>query len=104
MLYLSFILSVAATIVMTINVVMAFRLRRGIIGGEVGKRWNLLSFLMLFFLFGYVLSPLLLVFDFPVEVMGILVFGVFLFGAIFVAVVIKIIHDTLSFMDLLQEE
>jgi hypothetical protein len=100
-LILSYILSVAAMAVMFANVLMAFRLRKDIIGGEIGRRWSILSFLILFFLLGYIVSPLLLVMDVPVEIMGVLVFMVFLFGAIFVAVVIKIIRDTLSFMDLL---
>lgn len=104
MLYLSYLLAVVAIIVMGANVILAFRLKNVIIGGEVGERWKLLTYLILFFLFGYILAPLLLVLSVPVEVMGIMVFAVFLFGAIFVAVVIRIIKDTLEFMDLLKEE
>lgn len=104
MLALSYVLSAAAIVVMLFNVAMAFRLRGGMIGGEIRGRWSLLSFLILLFLLGYVLSPLLLVAKVPVEVMGALVFAVFLFGAIFVAVVIKIIRDMLEFMDLLKDE
>ncbi len=104
MLNLSYALAVLAIIIMISNVVLAFRLKNAIIGGDVGERWKLLTYLILFFLFGYILAPLLLVFSVPVEVMGVMVFAVFLFGAIFVAVVIRIIKDTLKFMDLLKEE
>ncbi len=103
MIYLSYFLSVAAIGVMITNVVLAFRLRRAIIGGEVGERWSLLTNFILFFLGGYILSPLLLIFNMPIEYMGAVVFAVFLFGAVFVTIVIKIITDTLSYLDLLKK-
>ena len=104
MLYVSYGLSIAAILVMVVNVIFAFRLRRALIGGEVARRWGLLTNMILFFLFGYIASPLLLVFNVPVEIMGLAVFLVFLFGAVFVLVVMRIIRETLGFMDLLKKD
>jgi hypothetical protein len=89
---------------MVINVVLAVRLRRAMIGGVIRSRWGMMTNLIIVFLLGYVLSPLLLVFKLPVEYMSLLVFLLFIFGAVFVAVVIRILHDTLASLDLLEED
>jgi len=102
MVYLSYVLSFLGIVVMMINVVLAFRLRRELIGGEVRSRWNLLTNFILIFLVGYVLSPLLLVFSVPVEYMVAVVFLIFLLGAIFVWIVITIIREILSVLEVLE--
>lgn len=102
MLYLAYILSGAAILVMAIDVVLAFQLKRSIVGGEVGAKWNLLTLLILIFFIGYLFSPLALYFKIPVEYLNILVFSVFLFGAVFVWVVIGIIREALAFLKLLK--
>ncbi|MFN2149001.1 MAG: hypothetical protein ACK2T2_11455 [Anaerolineales bacterium] len=104
MLWVSYGLSLVAIITMVINVFLAVRLRRAMIGGVIRSRWNILTNLMVVFLLGYILSPLLLVFRLPLEYMGLVVFLVFLFGAVFVAIVIRILHDTLASLDLLEEK
>ncbi len=101
---LSYLLSLAAILVMALDVWAALRLRRALIGGGVRQKWQFLTGLIAFFFLGYVVSPLLLVLNLPIEYMGLLVFAVFLFGAVFVWVVIGIIRDVLSFLDLLKEE
>ncbi len=63
MIFVSYALSLAAIVVMIVNTYLAFKLRRAMIGGEVGDRWRLLTNLIVIFLVGYVLSPLLLVFN-----------------------------------------
>lgn len=103
MLSVSFGLSFAAIVVMVINVVLAIRLRRAMLGGVIRTRWGIMTNLIIVFLMGYILSPLLLVLDLPIEYMGLVVFLVFLFGAVFVAVVIRILHDTLASLDLLDK-
>lgn len=103
MIYVSYGLAFLAIIAMVMNVVLAFRLRSALIGGEIRSRWSLLTNFILVFLFGYILSPLLLVFSVPVELMGAVVFLIFLFGAIFIWIVIRIIRDTLSVMGVLEE-
>jgi hypothetical protein len=100
---LSYLLSAAAIGVMAADFWAARRLRRVLIGGRVAERWRLLTILIGVFFAGYVLSPLLLVANLPVEYLSAVVFAVFLFGAVFVWVVICIIRDALSFLDLLKE-
>ncbi len=104
MLYFAYALSFLAIVVMAANVYFANELKRSILGGEVGKKWGLLTTLIVAFFFGYLLSPLVLVFELGIEVMSILVFAVFLFGAVFVWVVIGIIRDTLTFLDMLKKD
>jgi hypothetical protein len=103
MVYVSYALSFLGIIVMVINVVLAFRLRRELIGGEIRSRWNLLTNFILVFLVGYILSPLLLVFSVPVEYMVAVVFLIFLLGAIFVWIVITIIREILSVLEVLEK-
>lgn len=103
MIYVSYALAFVAITAMVINVIQAFRLRRDLIGGEIRSRWSLLTNFILIFLFGYILSPLLLIFSVPVEYMGAVVFLIFLFGAIFILIVIRIIRDTLAVMGVLEE-
>jgi len=104
MLWISYALGFVAIITMIINVFLAIRLRRAMIGGVIRTRWGMLTNLIIVFLVGYILSPLLLVFQLPLEYMGLVVFLVFLFGAVFVAVVIRILHDTLESLDLLDRK
>lgn len=95
-------LAALAILVMGINVVLAVQLRRAIVGGEVGAKWGILTILVAFFFVGYLLSPLALYYAIPIQYLNLLVFAVFLFGAVFVWVVIGIIRDTLSFLKLLR--
>jgi drug/metabolite transporter (DMT)-like permease len=93
-------LAAVAIAVMAVNVVQAIRLRRAIVGGEVGTKWTLLTFLIGFFFLGYLVSPLAIFFRIPPQLYDLMVFGVFLFGAVFVWFVIGIIRDTLAFLKL----
>src|SRR5512133_4015669 len=95
-------LAALAILVMAVNVVQAIRLRRAIVGGEVGAKWGLLTFLIAFFFLGYLVSPLAIYFEIPPRVLDLMVFAVFLFGAVFVWVVIGIIRDTLTFLKLVK--
>jgi hypothetical protein len=98
----AYALAVAAILVMAVNVVFAIRLRRAIVGGEVGSKWGLMTALIVIFFVGYLFSPLALYFELPPQAVMVASFAVFLFGAIFVFVVIGIIRDTLSFLKLLK--
>jgi hypothetical protein len=95
-------LAALAILVMGADVWLAVRLRRAIVGGEVGAKWGALTVLVGFFFVGYLLSPLALYYAIPAEYLNVLVFAVFLFGAVFVWVVIGIIRDTLAFLKLLR--
>jgi hypothetical protein len=103
MIYLSYGLSLLAILVMLVNVIMAFRLRSVLIGGEIRSRWTMLSIFLLLFLIGYILSPLLLLFPVPFEYMVVMVFIIFLSGAIFVWLVIRTIREILKVLDVLEE-
>ncbi|HET8542685.1 MAG TPA: hypothetical protein VFL83_22615 [Anaeromyxobacter sp.] len=91
-----------AIVVMALNVVQAIRLRRAIVGGEVGAKWSLLTVLIGFFFVGYLFSPLAIYFRLPKEILDLMMFAVFLFGAVFVLYVIGIIRDTLAFLKLVK--
>ena len=99
---LAYGLAALAIAVMGIDVVLAVRLRRAIVGGEVGAKWSLLTALVAFFFVGYLVSPLALYYAIPTRYLNLLVFAVFAFGAVFVWIVIGIIRDTLSFLKLLR--
>ncbi|HEX9399582.1 MAG TPA: hypothetical protein VF912_05685 [Anaeromyxobacter sp.] len=95
-------LAAVAIAVMGLNVFQAIRLRRAIVGGEVGAKWGALTLLVAFFFVGYLFSPLAIYFGLPPRYLSLLVFAVFLFGAVFVWVVIGIIRDTLTFLKLIR--
>ncbi len=95
-------LAILAILVMGLNVMAAVSLKRAIIGGEVGQKWGVLTLLVAVFFVCYLFSPLALAYQIPNEYLNILVFAVFLFGAVFVRVVIGIIRDMLSFLKLVK--
>lgn len=95
-------LAILAILVMGLNVMAAVKLKRAIIGGEVGEKWGALTLLVAVFFVCYLFSPLALAYQIPNEYLNILVFAVFLFGAVFVRVVIGIIRDMLSFLKLVK--
>ena len=99
---MAYCLAALAILEMGLNVVLAVRLRRAIVGGEIGEKWGLLTILVAFFFVGYLFSPLALYYEIPREYLSMLVFAVFLFGAIYVWVVIGIIRDMLTFLKLLK--
>lgn len=100
--YFAYGLAALAIVVMGVNAVLAIRLKRAILGGEVGEKWGLMTALIVVFFVCYLFSPLALAYAIPPEYLNLLVFGVFLFGAVFVWVVMGIIRDTLSFLKLIK--
>ncbi len=99
---LAYGMAIVAILVMGMNVYLAVRLRRAIVGGEVGAKWTLLTVLVAFFFVGYLLSPLVLYYQLPSEYLNVLAFAVFLCGAVFVRMAMSIIRDTLSFLKMLK--
>jgi drug/metabolite transporter (DMT)-like permease len=99
----NYVLAGLAIVVMAFNTVLTFRLRRKLIGGEVGARWNVLSILVMVFLVAFILSPLLLVLNAPVDFLLLAVFSVFFLGAVFVGLVVRVVGDILQVMDLLED-
>jgi hypothetical protein len=99
---IAYVFATAAIVVMGIDLFKALKLKKAIVGGEVGQKWNFLTTLIVIFFVFYLFAPLILVFDLG-QYMPALTFFVFLFGAVFVLVVIGIITEALSFLDLLKE-
>jgi hypothetical protein len=98
----AYVLAALSIAVMAFNLVLAVRLRRAIVGGEVGAKWGMMTALIAVFFAGYLFAPLALYFALPPEYLSVAAFAVFLCGAVFVWVVIGIIRDTLSFLKLLR--
>jgi hypothetical protein len=91
-----YVLSVLAIAVMAVNVYRAFRLKKAIPGGEVGEKWNHSLYLILFFFAGYILSPLLL--RISPESKDIIIALVFLFGAVFVFLMITLTFSVITLL------
>ena len=100
--FIAYGLAALAIFIMAVNVFQAVQLRRKIVGGEVGAKWGALTFLVAFFFAGYLFSPLAIYFGLPPRYLSLLVFAVFVLGAVFVWVVIGIIRDTLTFLKLVK--
>ena len=94
---LYYVISAAAILVMAVNVYRAFKLKKSIVGGEVGEKWNYSLYLIVFFFAGYILSPLFL--RISPESKDILISLVFLFGAIFVFLMITVIFSVITLFD-----
>lgn len=95
-------LSLLAILTMGVNLYLATKLKNSMPGGEVGEKWTVLTILIGVFFAAYLFSPLALWFALPAEYLNLLVFGVFLGGAIFVFVVIGILRDVLTFLKFLK--
>ena len=93
MLTLYYILCAVAIAVMTGAVIIAVRLRRIASGGHIGNTVNvLLAFVVLFFI-GYIVAPWLA--RYP-ELANLLMAGVFVAGAVFVVMVMRLLEQLVS--------
>ena len=98
----AFVLAAIAVVIMAIDVVLAIRLRKALARGEIGRKWTLLTTLLVIFLLGYLAAPAVVLLGLSSETMAVLAFGVLLLGAAFVWIVIGILRDALGFLDLLK--
>jgi hypothetical protein len=92
-----YVISAAAIVVMAGNVVKAFRLKKSLAGGEVGEKWGYALYLIVFFFVGYIVSPLFL--QISPESKDIVISFVFLFGAVFVFIMINLIFSIITLLD-----
>ncbi|MCK9420170.1 MAG: hypothetical protein M0R70_12405 [Nitrospirae bacterium] len=81
-------LSISSIGVMLYALYKAFILRHRVPGGKVRSTWNILSGLIVMFTAGYLSTPFFRLL--PPEFKDVLVGVIFLFGAIFVLIVIKL--------------
>ena len=84
-----YILISAAILCMLVSLVLVFRLRRLAKGGQIGRVVTLLTAFIVFFLAGYLVAPFAP--QLEPELGLILAAVVFLFGAVFVIIVLSLI-------------
>jgi len=85
-----------------LDLVLAVRLRRAIVGGEVGRKWGMLTALLGLFFFGCLLSPLAMWLAVPSEQLDLLLLALLILGAVFILAAIGILRDALSFLRLVR--
>ena len=88
------IVSIAAMVVMLYALWQVISLRGQVPGGVVGRTWNILTALVALFAVGYVAMPFLG--ELSPEILRLAVAGIFLFGAIYVVVTIRLIHRVIQ--------
>lgn len=72
----------------------AIRLKSKVPGGVVGQKWSQMIFMIAFFALGYIAIPLLG--QLSNETMRLAVSLIFLFGAIYVAITIRLIYRVIE--------
>jgi len=82
------VLSIAAILTMVYALYTAFSLKSKIPGGKVKSTWNMLTSLIIMFTIGYLATPFFRLL--PPEIKDVLVGVIFLAGAVFVVIVIKL--------------
>jgi len=84
------VLSISAIVVMLYALYSSFTLKNKVPGGKVKKTWGVLNGLIVMFTIGYLTTPFFRLL--PQSVKDILVGVIFLAGAIFVVIVIKLFY------------
>jgi hypothetical protein len=87
---ISFFISVAAIFVMLYCLYLVVSLKKHVPGGIVGRTWNFLTGLVVLFTLGYLTTPWFGII--PENLLKLLVSGIFLFGAIYVVITVKLIY------------
>lgn len=86
----AFFISIAAILVMIYCLFLVLSLKRNIQGGVVGRTWNILTVLVALFTAGYFVTPFFGML--PPETIKLFVSLIFLFGAIYVVVTVRLIY------------
>ncbi len=87
------VLNVLAILIMFYCLYLVLTLKSSIPGGMVGKQWNVLTMLVALFSIGYLTTPF---FDqLPTEIQRLVVSGIFVFGAIYVLITIRLIFNVI---------
>jgi len=89
-------INLAAIAVMLICLATVLRLRAKIPGGVVGKQWRLLTLLVSLFTVGYFVTPFFT--RLPADVINLLVALIFLFGAVYVLITVRLIYRIIEEM------
>ena len=87
---ITFIITLAAIAVMLYCLFLVYSLRKDIPGGLVSKQWRVLELLVVLFALGYMATPFAA--SLSEETLRQIVSLIFLFGAIYVVITVKLIH------------
>lgn len=87
---ISIVISVLAILVMFYCLWLVLSLRSNVPGGVVGNTWKTLTSLVILFTLGYLVTPFFGML--PPLLMKVIVSLIFLFGAIYVAITVKLIY------------
>lgn len=85
------VLNVVAILIMFYCLYMVLTLKSSIPGGMVGKHWNFLTMLVALFSVGYLTTPFFG--RLPTEILRLLVSLIFVFGAVYVLVTVRLIFN-----------
>lgn len=88
------IFSFSAILVMAYCLWLVVTLKANVPGGIIGKRWNLLMGLVMVFTVGYLTTPFFSAL--PESVLRLIVGVIFLFGALYVVLTVKLIYRVIQ--------
>lgn len=88
------IVGLAAVSIMLLNLFQVVSLRSRIGGGMIGKRWNVMTLLVVLFAAGYSILPFLAAM--PVETLRAIVSLILFFGAIYVLITLRLIYGIIK--------
>lgn len=88
------VLDVLAIILMVYCLWLVISLRKQVVGGIIGGKWNILTGLVFMFALGYSAMPFFG--QIPPEVLRTIISAVFFFGAIYVLITIKLIMNIIK--------
>ncbi len=91
---LSLLLTLAAIVLIVFCLFQVLILKQEIPGGLVGKQWSVLSWLVVLFTIGYLAAPFFR--NMPLSTLRLIVSLVFLFGAVYVLVTIRLIYRVIQ--------
>jgi hypothetical protein len=87
-------INIAAIGVMLICMYLVYLLRSKIPGGVVGKQWGLLTFMVTVFTAGYFVTPFFT--QLPPNIINMFVALIFLFGAVYVLITVRLIFRVIE--------
>jgi len=87
-------ITACAILIMFYCLWLTLKLKSSIPGGLVGKKWGMLTALVSLFTLGYLATPFFN--QIPEETLRLIVALIFLFGAIYVVITVKLIHTVIT--------
>ncbi|MDT8403361.1 hypothetical protein [Sulfuriflexus sp.] len=87
-------ITACAILIMFYCLWLTLKLKSSIPGGLVGKKWGMLTALVSLFTLGYLATPFFN--QLPEDMLRLIVALIFLFGAIYVVITVKLIHTVIT--------